>query len=870
MSGLSPALAAQLQEVIDRWGVNQAQFSDWLAGTVGGGPNGDGRYPLTNAQGVEVSVACPASIMDMVEGPAAQAQVAKLAAQTAASAAAASASNTDAAKVLAEAAKTAAVAARNLAQTAQSNASNHEANARYWAELAVGKGGEITVMVQTVTDLAQQVAVDAVAAEANAESAAVSAGLAATFEPNNFDLKSDAIAANRISGTLSLSNIPVLPSQIQIASAGGLNNLSPAQQAQIGQGSIVTTTDGGRWVYKGSGSKTADASYIMLADVTPDWNQIVNVPTTFLPSAHSHTHTDINGFTWANLGSKPLTFTPSAHGHDWSEISGKPSSFAPSTHGHDWSEISGKPSLAMQNQAANFSNVTVTAALIGGHSPWTAGNFNPADKADATHSHDWAQVTGKPNIALNYADVLFNSVQAVQSSSPTVGRVYLGNQAGGARYIIYNGSAYDLPGANLIVNGGTVWTSSTFNPASKADASAWNSNTTAANISATKGFISGVNSSSTIANQSGAAALEARANDASAGAAFMQFHRPGVFATNFGLDTDSRLKIGGWSYGAVSDHIWHSGNIPNDKWQTSVDGQNRFYFSTDGRTYLGAYNNQGWSFRNNANGADAFTVSTGGAGNFASSLVAQGGLYTNGNEVSIRGGSPTIYFRDTDQRSAMIHVNSNTFHILRGSGSDTSSWETVNGRWPLTINLENNDASFGGQVEAATHVRATANVYAAGEVYAGNWFRVQAACGLYWEQYGGGWHMSDATYLRVYNSKYLYSAGSAGFDGNVNMGSFAVLSDARLKTEIAPLVGHGWLIDRLEVKSYLKGGKREWGVIAQDVEKVEPMLVIRAGDPSGEWGDEPLRTVDANSLMFAMLAELKDLRARVASLESRK
>lgn len=229
----------------------------------------------------------------------------------------------------------------------------------------------------------------------------------------------------------------------------------------------------------------------------------------------------------------------------------------------------------------------------------------------------------------------------------------------------------------------------------------------------------------------------------------------------------------------------------------------------------------------------------------------------------------SLYLRDTDNRSGMIHMNSNTMHFLRGAGNDTSAWETVNGRWPLTINFESNDATFGGSVDVRTHVYAGNNVYAGNEVYAGNWFRVQAACGIYWEQYGGGWHMSDGTYLRVYNSKYLYSAGAAGFDGNVNMGSFAVLSDARLKTDIRPLTGHGHLIDQLAVKTYTKGGKTEWGVIAQEVEKVEPMLVIRAGDPNGEWGDEPLRTVDSNSLMFAILAEVKDLRARVADLDGR-
>jgi hypothetical protein len=34
------------------------------------------------------------------------------------------------------------------------------------------------------------------------------------------------------------------------------------------------------------------------------------------------------------------------------------------------------------------------------------------------------------------------------------------------------------------------------------------------------------------------------------GASLMTFHRPGSFATYFGLDTDNKLKWGGWSHGA--------------------------------------------------------------------------------------------------------------------------------------------------------------------------------------------------------------------------------------------------------------------------------------------------------------------------------
>jgi len=78
-------------------------------------------------------------------------------------------------------------------------------------------------------------------------------------------------------------------------------------------------------------------------------------------------------------------------------------------------------------------------------------------------------------------------------------------------------------------------------------------------------------------------------------------------------------------------------------------------------------------------------------------------IYMNGYEV-INSASPTIYLQDTDSRSAMIHVNSNIFYILRGDGTNSTIWGTVNGYWPLEINLENNAATFGGAVHSAGRI----------------------------------------------------------------------------------------------------------------------------------------------------------------------
>ena len=54
--------------------------------------------------------------------------------------------------------------------------------------------------------------------------------------------------------------------------------------------------------------------------------------------------------------------------------------------------------------------------------------------------------------------------------------------------------------------------------------------------------------------------LQAYSTSSGSGA-YMAFHRNGIYATNFGVDTDNRLKIGGWTNGSVAWPISHGGNI---------------------------------------------------------------------------------------------------------------------------------------------------------------------------------------------------------------------------------------------------------------------------------------------------------------------
>lgn len=70
-----------------------------------------------------------------------------------------------------------------------------------------------------------------------------------------------------------------------IVSSGAIVDLTPTQQAAISEGTVVTTTDGRRWVYSGTGSKVLEASYVEIGDITPDWAIITNRPQPLLDIA---------------------------------------------------------------------------------------------------------------------------------------------------------------------------------------------------------------------------------------------------------------------------------------------------------------------------------------------------------------------------------------------------------------------------------------------------------------------------------------------------------------------------------------------------------------------------------------------------------
>ena len=114
--------------------------------------------------------------------------------------------------------------------------------------------------------------------------------------PTSAMLRPGEIAVNTADGLVfigSSDGVKTIGESNQIVSSGAIAVLTSAQQEDIKIGTIVTTTDGRRWVYKGSGSKTLEASYIELADITPAWAAIPDKPSTFTPSSHTHAISEV-------------------------------------------------------------------------------------------------------------------------------------------------------------------------------------------------------------------------------------------------------------------------------------------------------------------------------------------------------------------------------------------------------------------------------------------------------------------------------------------------------------------------------------------------------------------------------------------------
>ena len=104
----------------------------------------------------------------------------------------------------------------------------------------------------------------------------------------------------------------------------------------------------------------------------------------------------------------------------------------------------------------------------------------------------------------------------------------------------------------------------------------------------------------------------------------------------------------------------------------------------------------------------------------------------------------------------------------------------------------------------------------------------------------------------------MSEAGAATFNNNVT-----AFSDERLKDNIETLEDGLAKVEQLRGVTYTRDGKENIGVIAQEVEKILPEIVLTADDEMGT------KSVDYSRITAVLIEAVKELSARVKELESK-
>ncbi len=378
--------------------------------------------------------------------------------------------------------------------------------------------------------------------------------------------------------------------------------------------------------------------------VSFNWDSLPGKPATFPPSAHTHSVGDISGlsgtlsglqtqidgkqplgsyvtttnFTWANLADKPTSFTPSAHTHTFAEIPGLQAaldgkqaagSYASASHTHIIANVTGLQDAL--NDKVTRSNTGVRFGVL----PYKAALW-VNDGSDGTGIGGWARSfaiqAGSNSTHGGFFTAYGGDTQAAE--------VRIGVGTVDTSYTQSNALCISSTGMTWANN--TVWHGGNFNPASKADVGHTHNSTTGDHTVSGNLYLGNTDGSNLNAFR-----LDVYANDlaivASSGAgapagASISFRT----ATAGGGETE-RMRINpdgivGLSVGLTvqGNPVWHSGNFdPNSK------------LDLTGGTLSGLLIANGgiWNTRIGYNpNADYFSVGTTTAANYGMSLGEHG------------------------------------------------------------------------------------------------------------------------------------------------------------------------------------------------------------------------------------------------------
>ena len=403
--------------------------------------------------------------------------------------------------------------------------------------------------------------------------------------------------------------------------------------------------------------------------------------------------------------------------------------------------------------------------------------------------------------------------------------------------------------------------------------------------------------------------------------ATMSFHRSGAYAVNFGLDTDNKLKVGGWSLGTNKYAIYHEGNKPSAAdIGAAASSHNHSWANITSGVPATATRWPSWSevtskpstFTPSSHTHTPAQVGLGNVSNAAQVTTAQNSSL-NGDTRNSRGVT-RLYRRDSNSDySVQTHWDGRWF--LRGYLGDTFhgeckvdyannagyansaggvSWANVWSkpatatRWPTLSEIgaaaSSHSHSYlplsGGTVTG--HLRADAYVYFGSSTKAifsasNHWYfrNYSNGANYYFQGQDSNGTNRALLYLqggsRPYCRLYEYGAErlrtTSGGITVYNTGratDWVATSDKRLKENIIPLDIHECLdkVSKLIPSSFTwkKSKKEDTGLIAQEVQEIIPERVD---------GDKEL-AISYAKLTTHLIGAVQALTKRIEELEGNK
>jgi len=338
-------------------------------------------------------------------------------------------------------------------------------------------------------------------------------------------------------------------------------------------------------------------------------------------------------------------------------------------------------------------------------------------------------------------------------------------------------------------------------------------------------------------------------------AAYMSFHRPSKYAVRLGLDTDNKLKVGGWSMGNVAYEILNSNN-----WSTYIPNQT----SNDLRYILKAGDTMSGFLTLNANPTSNLHAAT---KQYVDSAVGGG---TSGlvSKTYVDNADALRVLKTGDTMSGFLTLHANP----------TSNLHAVTKQYV--------DAGLGGKVDSATlglylplnggtltnfltlHANPTSNLHAATKQYVDSGVSAATTAANTAKTAADNAATAAAAANTNANTRVLKAGdtmtGSLTVQGNITAsGEVTAYSDARLKTNIKVIEDALNKVLKLKGVSFEKkpDNRKSIGVIAQDVMEVIPEVV--------NYETDGYYSVAYGNIVAVLIEAVKELSNKVDILEQK-